>query len=52
MAASELKQRMAKAGVLMYDTAPHRIRLVTHLDVSREQIVEAIGIFKRVLMSA
>ncbi|MBM4033371.1 MAG: low-specificity L-threonine aldolase [Planctomycetes bacterium] len=51
MAAAELKQRMAKAGVLMYDTAPHRIRLVTHLDVSREQILEAVARFKQVLMS-
>jgi acetylornithine/succinyldiaminopimelate/putrescine aminotransferase len=50
MAASELKQRMAKAGVLMYDTAPYRIRLVTHLDVSREQILEAVARFKQVLM--
>lgn len=52
MAAAQLKQRMAQAGVLMYDTAPYRIRLVTHLDVTREQVLEAIGIFKRVLMSA
>ena len=52
MAAAEFKSRMAEAGVLMYDTAPYRVRLVTHLDVTREQILEAIEIFKRVLGSA
>jgi len=51
MTASALKQAMANAGVLMYDTAPYRIRLVTHLDVSRQQVLDAVGIFKRVLMS-
>jgi len=52
MTAAELKERMASAGVLMYDTAPARIRLVTHLDVSREQILAAVEAFKRVLASA
>ncbi|HPD15594.1 MAG TPA: low-specificity L-threonine aldolase [Planctomycetota bacterium] len=52
MTAAALKHTMAKAGVLMYDTAPHRIRLVTHLDVTREQVLDAVAIFKRVLMSA
>lgn len=51
MAAARLREQMAKAGVLMYDTAPHRIRLVTHLDVSREQVLAAVDIFKQALMS-
>jgi len=51
MTAAELRGRMARAGVLMYDTAPYRIRLVTHLDVSREQVLAAVAIFKQVLMS-
>jgi len=51
MTAAELRQRMAEAGVLMYDTGPYRIRLVTHLDVNRQQVLEAVAIFKRVLMA-
>lgn len=47
---AELAERMASEGVLMHDTAPYRIRLVTHLDVSREQIVQAVEAFKNVLM--
>ncbi|MFW6164277.1 MAG: low specificity L-threonine aldolase, partial [Planctomycetota bacterium] len=47
---AELAQRMAKEGVLMHATGPHRIRLVTHLGVSREQIVQAVQAFKNVLM--
>ena len=48
---AELVERMAAEGVLMHNTAPNRIRLVTHIDVSREQILEAIAAFKRVLMT-
>jgi len=33
----------------MHAEGPDRIRLVTHLDVSREQILRAVEIFKRVL---
>jgi len=51
MAAAQLRERMAKAGVLMYDTGPNRIRLVTHLDVSREQVLAAVSIFKHALMT-
>jgi threonine aldolase len=52
MTGAELRDKMAKAGVLMYATAPYRIRLVTHLDVSRGQILRAIQLFQQVLMSA
>ena len=48
---ADVVERMAAEGVLMLATAPQRIRLVTHLDVSREQIVDAIDAFKRVLMT-
>ncbi|MFP4056914.1 MAG: low-specificity L-threonine aldolase [Candidatus Brocadiia bacterium] len=47
--AAELERRLADEGVLVHATGPHRIRLVTHLDVSREQVVEAVERFQRVL---
>ena len=50
MTGAELVERMAGEGVRMYSTAPHRIRLVTHLDVTREQVLDAVEAFKRVLM--
>ena len=50
MTGAELVERMAAEGVLMHDTAPYRIRLVTHLDVSREQVLQAVEAFKHVLM--
>ena len=48
---ADVVERMAAEGVLMLATAPQRIRLVTHLDVSREQILDAIDAFKRALMT-
>jgi threonine aldolase len=51
LAAPELARRMAREGVLIHATTPTRVRLVTHLDVSREQILAAIEAFKRVLMT-
>ena len=45
----QLVDRMAAQGVLMHATKPLRIRLVTHLDVSRDQILQAIERFQRVL---
>jgi len=50
MTAPQLVEQMAKAGVLMHYESLNRIRLVTHLDVSREQILAAVEAFKRVLM--
>ena len=49
MSAAELATRMAQEGVLVGAMAPMRIRAVTHLDVSREQILAAIEAFKRIL---
>ena len=51
LSGAELVERMAGEGVLMYNTKPDRIRLVTHLDVSRQQVVDAVAAFKRVLMT-
>ncbi|RJP80219.1 MAG: low-specificity L-threonine aldolase [Candidatus Zixiibacteriota bacterium] len=39
--AKELVRRLKDSGVLCLDTAPRKIRLVTHLDVSREQVLDA-----------
>ena len=51
LSAPELKERMAQQGVLMHDESPTRLRLVTHLDVTREQILAAIEAFRRVVLS-
>jgi len=51
LSGAQLVERMAEAGVLMLATAPNRIRLVAHLDVTREQVVAAVAAFKRVLMT-
>ncbi|NQT51625.1 low-specificity L-threonine aldolase [bacterium] len=51
LSAPELEERMAQQGVLMHHESPTRLRLVTHLDVSREQILAAIEAFQRVLLS-
>jgi threonine aldolase len=51
MSAPELVQRMAQVGVLMHYETVQRIRLVTHLDVSRDQVLAAVEAFRSVLMS-
>jgi len=48
MPAAELSARLKAAGVLA-NASGDRLRLVTHLDVLREQIDEAIGVFRQVL---
>lgn len=47
--AGQACRRLAAEGVLVFDTGPQRIRAVTHLDVPRERIAEAAGVFARVL---
>jgi threonine aldolase len=47
--AASLCDTLKARGVLCMATAPRRIRMVTHLDVSREQIERAIGVFAEVL---
>jgi len=40
---------MAREGVLFHSEDQTTIRLVTHLDVSRQQVLEAVEVFRRVL---
>lgn len=47
--AAKVCERLREAGVLMLAESPQRVRAVTHLDVSAEQIDQAVGIIKRVL---
>jgi len=49
IAAPELEKAMAREGVLFHSEDQTTIRLVTHLDVSRQQVLEAVRIFRRVL---
>lgn len=44
-AAADFCQALAQRGVRMFPTGPQRIRAVTHLDVSREQIEYAVSVF-------
>jgi threonine aldolase len=41
MATSELVAKLGERGVLCLSTGPNQIRLVTHLDVSRQDVLEA-----------
>ena len=49
MSAAVLAGKLLKAGVHVLATGPDKIRVVTHLDVSTEQINEAVEIFKKLL---
>ncbi|MGQ9734881.1 MAG: low-specificity L-threonine aldolase [Candidatus Bipolaricaulia bacterium] len=49
MTAEEFSARMRERGVLVHAIGPRRIRLVTHLDVSREQVLEAVRAAREVL---
>ncbi|MBU0641103.1 MAG: low-specificity L-threonine aldolase [Planctomycetes bacterium] len=44
--AADFVQRLRERGVWVLPTEPQRVRAVTHLDVSREQIESAIGVFR------
>lgn len=44
-----LLQKMAEKGVLFFDTAPNRFRLVTHYGVSWEDVVSTLDCFQKVL---
>ncbi|MBM4017824.1 MAG: low-specificity L-threonine aldolase [Planctomycetes bacterium] len=50
MPAADLAARLKAAGVLVLASGPDAIRAVTHLDVSREQIDEAVARFKQFLI--
>lgn len=47
--AQQICERLGEAGVLMLAESRNRIRAVTHLDVSMEQIEQAIPIIARIL---
>ena len=47
--AEELAAKLRERGVLIHAIDPRRIRLVTHLDVNHEQILEAVKAFEEVL---
>ena len=49
MSAAVLAGKLLKAGVHVLATGPDTIRAVTHLDVSVEQIDEAVEIFRKLL---
>lgn len=49
MRAEEFAARMRERGVLVHAIGPQRIRLVTHLDVSREQVSEAVTAAREIL---
>ena len=44
--AAAFVQRLRERGVWMLATAPMKVRAVTHLDVSREQVERAISVFR------
>lgn len=50
--AAEFAERLRAQGVWLLPTGPRRLRAVTHLDVSREQIDRAIGVFRGLCQSA
>jgi threonine aldolase len=51
-AASDVVARARVAGVLVNATAPHRFRVVTHLDVSREEVLLAADRLTRAIDEA
>jgi threonine aldolase len=48
MKAAELVQKLKEAGVLCLTTGEYTIRMVTHLDVSREDCINAVAVIKDV----
>jgi threonine aldolase len=48
MKAAELVQKLKEAGVLCLTTGEYTIRMVTHLDVSREDCINAVAAIKEV----
>lgn len=50
--AAEFAQRLRERDVWMLPTGPQRMRAVTHLDVSSEQIERAIAVFRQLCSAA
>jgi len=49
MGSEEFAVRLRERGILVNVISPNRIRLVTHLDVSRKQVLQAVSAIKGVL---
>ncbi len=52
MSAAEFSKRLASEGVLMFDTAPTRLRAVTHYGIERADVEMAVRVVKRVVHGA
>ncbi|MFO0839303.1 MAG: GntG family PLP-dependent aldolase [Phycisphaerae bacterium] len=50
--AQQFADRLHERGVWVFATGPTKVRAVTHLDVSREQIDRAIGVFRELCSPA
>ncbi|GAF69357.1 unnamed protein product, partial [marine sediment metagenome] len=50
MTAAQLAEKLHNAGVYVLATAPDTIRAITHLDITSEQINQAIDIFRKILI--
>jgi threonine aldolase len=51
LTAAELVAAMAAEGVAFFDTAPDKCRMVTHLDVSHDEVARAVDAMHHVLSS-
>lgn len=49
LGALELVERLREKGVLINPTGPDEVRVVTHMGVNEDQILEAVEIFRKVL---
>jgi threonine aldolase len=49
MTPTQIRDEMKKEGVLIHPVSKTQIRLVTHLDVSKEDIETALKAFRKVL---
>ncbi len=51
LAGADLSAELAARGLLCHATGPHRLRLVTHHDVTAEQIDRSLEVIRGVLTS-
>jgi len=49
MDAEEFARKAQEQGVLVHAIAPRRVRLVTHLDVGRDDVLQVLRAFEQVL---
>jgi threonine aldolase len=49
MTPTQIRDEMKKEGILIHAVSKTQIRLVTHLDVSKEDIETALKAFRKVL---